>query len=186
MLSGMLLAVVLVSVEGRAGGAGADLDLRAPTVPAQVAAALRREAAARTAGERDAALREILELRKRVAAGEGVSPTQARGLERTIRQRLTHVARQAAVSRRAATTTPRGPAVLAQVPPGGNAPNVGPPPIGEDLVTLIEETIAPASWQIRGGNGVIVFWSRTNALVVRQTGDGHHDLAGLIRDLHGE
>ena len=54
---------------------------------------------------------------------------------------------------------------------------------GQELADLIEETIAPASWEGKGGNGVIRFWHPAHALVVRQTGDVHEDLASLLKDL---
>ncbi|HEX4130130.1 MAG TPA: hypothetical protein VHZ24_08810 [Pirellulales bacterium] len=55
--------------------------------------------------------------------------------------------------------------------------------LGPELVELIEDTIAPESWEKRGGPGVIRFWGPSNALVVRQTTEAHEALAQLLRDL---
>jgi hypothetical protein len=46
---------------------------------------------------------------------------------------------------------------------------------------LIEDTIAPESWEIRGGRGVIRYWSNGQALVIRQTGEVHEQIGGFLR-----
>jgi hypothetical protein len=48
------------------------------------------------------------------------------------------------------------------------------------LIDLIQNTIAPESWEINGGRGSIRYYDLYQALVVRQTGEVHHQLnAGL-------
>ena len=54
---------------------------------------------------------------------------------------------------------------------------------GEALVDLIETTIAPDTWDIRGGPGTIVYFNPLRALVVRQTGDAHDALSDVLGGL---
>jgi hypothetical protein len=51
---------------------------------------------------------------------------------------------------------------------------------GQALVELIQDTIAPDSWDIRGGPGSIVYFNPLRCLVVRQTGEGHYPLGDLL------
>jgi hypothetical protein len=51
---------------------------------------------------------------------------------------------------------------------------------GQALVELIQDTIAPDSWDIRGGPGSIVYYNPLRCLVVRQTGEGHDALSDLL------
>ena len=77
--------------------------------------------------------------------------------------------------------------ILAQVPgnifqPGQTGGGTATDP-AEELIDIIQETIAPATWDIRGGQGVIRFWGPGSALIIRQSGDAHQALAQLIDDL---
>lgn len=54
---------------------------------------------------------------------------------------------------------------------------------GQALVDLIETTIAPDTWEIRGGPGTIVYFNPLRALVVRQTGDAHDALSDVLGGL---
>jgi hypothetical protein len=54
---------------------------------------------------------------------------------------------------------------------------------GQDLVELIEHTIAPGTWDVNGGNGTIMYYSPMRAIVVRQTDEVHEDLGGVLRGL---
>jgi hypothetical protein len=51
---------------------------------------------------------------------------------------------------------------------------------GQALVELIQDTIAPNTWDIRGGPGSIVYFNPLRCLVVRQTGEGHDALGDLL------
>jgi hypothetical protein len=51
---------------------------------------------------------------------------------------------------------------------------------GQALVELIQDTIAPDSWDIRGGPGSIVYFNPLRCLVVRQTSEGHDALSDLL------
>ena len=54
---------------------------------------------------------------------------------------------------------------------------------GQELVELIQTTIAPDTWDVKGGLGTIVYFAPGKSLVVRQTSEVHGNLGGLIRDL---
>ena len=54
---------------------------------------------------------------------------------------------------------------------------------GQELVELIQTTIAPDTWDTNGGLGTIVYFGPSKSLVVRQTSEVHGNLGGLIRDL---
>jgi hypothetical protein len=77
-----------------------------------------------------------------------------------------------------------------QVRPAGGirgAPALGfgpqPPDNGQALVDLIQRTIAPASWDVNGGPGAIVYFRPSRALVVRQRSEVHEQLQGVVRAL---
>lgn len=115
-------------------------------------------------------------------------------LEHTVRQEQTP-AQQAAgrpVSKR--LPAPRKPGagtvpaqVLAQqgLPGAAQQQAATQPPAdhSQELLEVIQDTIAPDTWDARGGLGVIRFWPPGNALIVRQTGEVHEQLGGLLRDL---
>lgn len=49
----------------------------------------------------------------------------------------------------------------------------------EQLMELIQTTIAPDTWDVRGGPGTMMYFPPSKALVIRQTGEVH----GQVRDL---
>jgi len=51
---------------------------------------------------------------------------------------------------------------------------------GEMLVDLIQKTIAPNSWDVNGGPGVIYYWHPGRALVISQTNDVHDLIGGVL------
>jgi hypothetical protein len=61
----------------------------------------------------------------------------------------------------------------------GQAAGGNPQSEGQDLIELIESTIAPASWETRGGPGVIKYWADGHALVIRQTREVHEQIGGV-------
>jgi hypothetical protein len=54
---------------------------------------------------------------------------------------------------------------------------------GEELVELIERTIAPETWESAGGNGSIYYFYPLKVLVIRQTGEVHGHTSGLLDGL---
>jgi hypothetical protein len=126
--------------------------------------------------------------RERTALG-GALRTRLHGWQQQLaaqRQRDLAAQRQRAVRLPAAKDRP----VLAQQLPGApGAQAAGPiapqPPAdhSRELIEVIEATIAPSSWESRGGRGTIAFWSLGHGLVVRQTGEVHEQLGDLLGDL---
>ena len=51
------------------------------------------------------------------------------------------------------------------------------------LIELIQRTICPDSWVENGGRGTIYYFAPAKALVVRQRGEIHRELNGLLRQL---
>lgn len=125
----------------------------------------------------------LVDVYQRLLADHSLPAAQRESLLRAVRSRLQRWS--VALRQSAGPTTVQGVLpVLAQQLPAGAAPGLAPPADhGPELVELIETTIAPASWDKQGGNGVIRFWAPAHALVVRQSGDVQHDLAGLLKDL---
>jgi hypothetical protein len=75
------------------------------------------------------------------------------------------------------------PAMLGRIP-SRNAPQAAAPTdYGQDLVELIEATIAPGSWDSQGGPGTIRYFSPLRVIVVRQTGEVHEQLGDLLPQL---
>jgi hypothetical protein len=83
--------------------------------------------------------------------------------------------------------------LLGQVGGGGNlgGPNFGggPAPLAldndqsEELIELIQEVIAPDSWDVVGGAGAAKFFKNKNALVVRQTDEVQEGLFDVVNQL---
>ena len=53
----------------------------------------------------------------------------------------------------------------------------------QDLVDLIQNTIAPDSWEQRGGRGTIRYFPPKQVLVIRQSGEVHEEFEDLMRQL---
>lgn len=52
-----------------------------------------------------------------------------------------------------------------------------------ELIELIQNTIAPDTWDVNGGNGSIRYFSLLKVLVVRQTGEVHHQIGNGLSKL---
>ena len=73
-------------------------------------------------------------------------------------------------------------------PPAGPAPARGGgamqmPDHGEQLVELIQTVIRPETWDINGGTGTIYYWYPGRALVIRQMGEVHDEIADVLGQL---
>jgi len=55
---------------------------------------------------------------------------------------------------------------------------------GDELVELIQTTIAPTTWDVNGGPGSIYYWRNQRAIVVRQMGDVHDQIGGLLEQMN--
>jgi hypothetical protein len=54
---------------------------------------------------------------------------------------------------------------------------------GDELVELIQNTINPATWDVNGGQGTIVYYRPCMALVVRASSSVHEELGGLLGEI---
>ncbi len=63
---------------------------------------------------------------------------------------------------------------------GGGA---GPGDHGEVLVSLIEKTISPDSWDVNGGPGSIIYYAPLKVLVISATGEVHGNVGGVLDGL---
>jgi len=52
-----------------------------------------------------------------------------------------------------------------------------------ELISLIQDTIAPGSWDVRGGKGTIHYYPNFFVLVVRNTAEVHHQIGGTLKQL---
>jgi hypothetical protein len=75
----------------------------------------------------------------------------------------------------------RGGGMMAGGPFGGAGQFTG--DYGPELVDLIQRTIAPQTWDVNGGLGTIYYWRPGRALVVRQTGNVHDQIGGLLEQM---
>lgn len=159
------------------------------------------------------AARELLALYRQVLGDKSLSSTERETLRQRLRTRLIALGDQinakAAHEARLAANAPGGHAVadpasvrlpddrganLAQMgvalPAGGAGIGVGGAAAdaaaadnGQQLVDLIQQTIAPHTWDVNGGPGVIYYWQPGKAIAVRQTSDVHEQLGGLANQL---
>jgi hypothetical protein len=151
---------------------------------------------ARQAGKPDdAVVRKAVALYQEIQLDTQLRANQREPLRVALRNKLAYWGEQIA-QQRAEAGLPAIPAtvqkhkVLAQVPgqigqPGQPPAGGAQPPIdhGQELLELIQDTIVPTTWDVRGGNGVVRYWAPGHALIVRQTGDVHEQLGQLLMDM---
>lgn len=53
----------------------------------------------------------------------------------------------------------------------------------QELIEMIQTTIAPESWAVNGGKGTMMFYAPQNALVIRQTAEAHEQIGATLRQL---
>ncbi len=68
---------------------------------------------------------------------------------------------------------------------GGAGGNGGNGDLSADLKKLIEDTIAPDTWDVRGGEGSIRYYRPGKALVIRQTSEIHEQIGGTMDTVRG-
>jgi hypothetical protein len=111
----------------------------------------------------------VVSLYERLSQSDELPTPERRRLQSQLRTRLVElndVLRRRAL--RAAATNSGGGPVAARA---------------QELIDLIQSTIAPESWAVNGGRGTIVFYSPLNVLVIRQTAEVHHQIGGTINQL---
>ena len=52
-----------------------------------------------------------------------------------------------------------------------------------ELISLIQDTIAPGSWDVRGGKGTMRYYPNFHVLVVRNTAEVHRQVGGTLKQL---
>jgi hypothetical protein len=67
--------------------------------------------------------------------------------------------------------------------PGGGGPNGPDADDGQQLVDVIQTTIAPETWDVNGGQGSIYYWRDRHVLVIRATDDVHGFVSELTDQL---
>jgi len=166
-----------------------------------------RQAALTTGAEQEAAVRELITLAAETKRSTHLPQQERLRLTAQIRLRLqkvskdieNRIAREEKVAARAKAGGKRAPAqidtgdaaVLAQfgAAPGVPAAGFGQPGAqqprdnGQELVDLIQRTIAPDTWDVNGGPGTIVFWPNFQALIVSAPSEVHGQLGDIIQGL---
>lgn len=61
--------------------------------------------------------------------------------------------------------------------------NAALPDAGEDLVQLIQTTVAPKTWDVNGGVGTIYYWKQQRSIVARATQEVHHEISDVLEQL---
>ena len=154
------------------------------------------------------AAREFLVLYRELQADDKLARTQRERLHGKVRGRLMalgkQIAKRIAIERRLAKqkrpesvdAAARGNDVLGQVGPFGgfggqgrfggrmDGPAMANDDNGQELVGLIQKTIAPSTWDINGGPGTIHYWRPGRAIVVRQMGDVHDQIGDLLEQMN--
>lgn len=134
----------------------------------------------------ESVVHELTRIFRDLRQDDSLVATERAELQRAVSQRLSAIAGQ--LRRRLPQA---GQHILGQQfnpfanlnqPAQGNQPQSIDP--AQELIEVIQDTIAPTSWDTRGGQGVIRFWGPGHALIIRQSSDVHGALAQLIADLH--
>jgi hypothetical protein len=171
-------------------------------------AALRAEASSRRSGPNAAEVIRLTELYREMAAHpKRDSSLVLKQLGLRLRSRLQkvrdHIERQVSRASRArnigalpALRRPESTVLAQQLPVAGGAgpapggqpagPRAGTPggfDYGPDLVDLIQRTISPATWDINGGNGSVVYFSPLRVLVVSAPGTVHDQVGDVLGQL---
>jgi hypothetical protein len=142
----------------------------------------------------DQAARELLALFNRLVEDRELAPASRKELILKVRSRLASWSARIAARGERGTAGPgappsirlpgRGAQAMAQRVPAGGAQagafHSAADDAGDDLVELIQRTIAPGSWDVNGGPGAIRLWRPGRALVVYGNGDAHERLGGLF------
>jgi hypothetical protein len=186
---------------------------KAPTAPvarsgrelSDAAHAAMRKWAKASDKEADAAARDLLGIYCELQQDIKLARSTRETLRTTVRARLdqisTQIGKRIASDKANAKTDSKvksvaaagNPRPLAQVGAavGGGAGFGGqggaqgaPADNGQILVDLIQNTIAPKSWDVNGGNGSIYYWQQQHAIVVRNTSEVHGEISDALEQLN--
>lgn len=102
-------------------------------------------------------------------------------LHSRLRERIARAARESSSTARRASA--RDEATAPDPVQPELAGGAGVPATALELIQLIETTVVPESWASNGGPGTITYWRPGMALVIRQTGEVHHQIGGTLGQL---
>lgn len=194
-MTGYILVLVVCCTGGEAGGepsapTAATVDASPVTTPQRPVDQLRSryrramQASARRSRPEPAQVVPDLvalytELRRSPRPVEGLSLAERRRMLGALEGRLKQLRTRLRTELRREKRKPRTSAstAVSAVGTGGTAARA------QELIRLIENTIAPDTWEANGGRGRIMFWPNPPALVIRQTGEVHHQVGALLGTL---
>ena len=168
--------------------------LSAPREPAklrQVYRDIMQQSARRTQPDYAVVVPQMAELYIELAGGGDFSHAERSRLRGCLKVRLEEIRDRLAIADRQQRGRARV-AAAAERDRAANShgdrplPSIGGPldePHARTLIELIQNTIAPETWQVNGGRGSIRYYSLYHALVVRQTVEVHHQLGGGLGQL---
>jgi hypothetical protein len=129
----------------------------------------------------------LVSLYGEVANAADMAPAERRRLRRGVRLRLVQMRdkliRESLRREREARRVKHGSSGRHDARNGQNLAGGGANDRAAELIELIQTTIAPDTWDVNGGNGSIYYYRPLHALVVRQTGEVHHQIGGLLQAL---
>jgi hypothetical protein len=111
---------------------------------------------------------DVLPQAERMRMRKSLESRLVKQLEELLRERRRHERRLQQVATRSSPQSFSG---------GGSALAT------QQLIDVIVTTIAPDSWQQRGGQGSISFYPQNPALIIRQTKAVHEEISELLRAL---
>lgn len=117
-------------------------------------------------------------LEKRQAREERLARRQGDAFDPVLMQQAEQTTSELASQMSLVGQTLGGPAQVFSQAGGAYGGGVG--DYGDDLVNLIENTIAPEFWDTVGGPGTIMYYRPLHALVVRATSEVHHSIGGTL------
>jgi hypothetical protein len=155
-----------------------------------VSLVLEREATAKTPAERAAAIRDLSKLYVAICRDTELAREQRLKLKAKVYSRLVIIKEDLERNIKRHQEDPK--AVLPMYPVAESLAEQQQPDAqgggavtdyGETLVELIQKTISPASWDVNGGPGSIVYYPNLKVLVVRASGEVHGHVGGLFDGL---
>lgn len=168
--------------------------LSASRAPAELRQAYRdvmQQSARRVQPDYAAVVPQMADLYVELVAADGFSHAERSRLRGCLKVRLEEIRDRLAIEerqeqRRVPVAAATGRDRVANGLGNRELPSIGGPldePNARTLIELIQNTIAPESWQVNGGQGSIRYYSLYHALVVRQTAEVHHQLGGGLGQL---
>ena len=148
------------------------IDIAQPLSPAELRAAYLTVASRSSKNAKpDNIVPELIAVYWEINRVKGISFRERKRMRTTLKSRLEKI------QDRLRRERPTSRSVRAKALSGTEQQNA------DALIELIQNTIEPDSWRDNGGKGTIMYFSLLRALVVRQTGEGHHQLGGLLNQL---